>query len=83
MLTDGGCNLHWPAALRPPRLVSRLPVLSSMWSSGGRMKVPVLGPTGSRREWVVAGVVSAVAVVGMLGALVGLASPSAQVLGRW
>ncbi|MDI3330270.1 MAG: metal-dependent hydrolase [Micrococcus sp.] len=83
MLTDGGCNLLWPAALRPPRWVSRIPFLSSLWSSGGRMKVPVLGPTGSRREWAAATAVSAVAVTGMLGALIGLTGRGAQVLGLW
>jgi membrane-bound metal-dependent hydrolase YbcI (DUF457 family) len=83
MLTDGGCNLLWPVRLRRPRALSRVPVLSSMWSSGGRMKVPVLGPTGSWREWVVATAVSAIAVVGMIGALVGLAGPGLQVLGLW
>lgn len=69
MLTDGGCNLLWPASLRPPRLVSRLPLLKTLWSTGGRMKLPLLGPTGSRREWSLATVVSLVAVAGLLSAL--------------
>ncbi len=83
MLTDGGCNLLWPVRLRRPKALSRVPVLSSMWSSGGRMKLSVLGPTGSRREWALATVVSAIAVVGMLGAVIGLAGPAVQVLGLW
>ncbi|GAA1661845.1 metal-dependent hydrolase [Citricoccus zhacaiensis] len=60
MLTDGGCNPLWPAALRPPRLVLRTPLLNTLWSAGGRMKLPLLGPTGSRREWALASVVSLV-----------------------
>ncbi|NUL45788.1 metal-dependent hydrolase [Cellulosimicrobium funkei] len=83
MLTDGGCNLLWPAALKPPRLVTRIPLLNSVWSSGGRMKLPVLGPTGSRREWAVAVVVSLVAVAGMGAAFLGILTEGAQLLARW
>ena len=68
MLTDGGCNLLWPFRLRRPRALARVPVLGSVWSSGGRVKLPVLGPTGSRREWAVATVVSLIAMVGMVSA---------------
>lgn len=74
MLTDGGCNLLWPAALKPPRALTRIPAVKELWSSGGRMKVPVLGPTGSRREWALAAVVSLVAVLGLLMALIGVVS---------
>jgi membrane-bound metal-dependent hydrolase YbcI (DUF457 family) len=80
MLTDGGCNLLWPFRFRRPRELSRVPVLRTVWSSGGRMKLPVLGPTGSWREWAVATVVSLIAVAGMLGAAwsagAGLLSPA-------
>ncbi|MBB5750169.1 metal-dependent hydrolase [Micrococcus sp. TA1] len=72
MLTDGGCNLLWPVRLRRPRELSRTPLVREMWSSGGRMKLPVLGPTGSRREWAAATLISAVAVVGMLSAAWGV-----------
>lgn len=72
MLTDGGCNLLWPAALKPPRALTRFPVVRQLWSSGGRMKLPVLGSTGSRREWALAAAVSLVAVTGILMALVGV-----------
>ncbi|NUL46495.1 metal-dependent hydrolase [Cellulosimicrobium funkei] len=73
MLTDGGCNLLWPATLKPLRLFTRIPVVRELWSSGGRMKLPILGPTGSRREWALASVVSLVAVAGLVSALWGLA----------
>ncbi|WP_313816227.1 metal-dependent hydrolase [Citricoccus sp.] len=72
MLTDGGCNLLWPAALKPPRTVTRTPGLKELWSSGGRMKLPLLGPTGSRREWALAVPISLVAMVGIFAALVGV-----------
>lgn len=80
MLTDGGCNLLWPARLRRPRELSRAPLLRTLWSSGGRMKVPVLGPTGSAREWAVATVVSLIAGAGMLNAAWGTAT---HLAGLW
>ncbi|QCU79254.1 metal-dependent hydrolase [Citricoccus sp. SGAir0253] len=83
MLTDGGCNPVWPFRLRRPRQLARVPLLRCLWSAGGRMKVPVLGSTGSVREWLVATVVSAVALGGMIGAIAGIAGQGAQVLGLW
>lgn len=72
MLTDGGCNLLWPAALKPPRVLTRIPVVRELWSSGGRMKLPILGPTGSRREWALAVPISLVAMTGIVAALIGV-----------
>ncbi|GAA1128502.1 metal-dependent hydrolase [Citricoccus alkalitolerans] len=83
MLTDGGCNPFWPLKLRPPRSLPRTPLVRALWSSGGRMKLPVLGPTGSRREWTVAVVVSLVAVAGMGAALLGVLTDGVQLLARW
>jgi membrane-bound metal-dependent hydrolase YbcI (DUF457 family) len=83
MLTDGGCNPFWPLKLRPPRTLPRTPLTRALWSSGGRMKLPVLGPTGSRREWAVALAVSLVAVAGMVAALMGVFTDGARLLARW
>ena len=83
MLTDGGCNPFWPLKLRPPRTLPRTPLTRVLWSTGGRMKLPLLGPTGSRREWAVAVVVSLVAVTGMVVALMGVFTEGAQLLARW
>ncbi|GAA4758792.1 metal-dependent hydrolase [Citricoccus nitrophenolicus] len=87
MLTDGGCNPFWPLKLRPPRSLPRTPLTRALWSSGGRMKLPVLGPTGSRREWAVALMVSLVAVAGMVAALggvvTGVLADDVQLLARW
>ncbi|VXC08765.1 metal-dependent hydrolase [Citricoccus sp. K5] len=83
MLTDGGCNPFWPLKLRPPSTLPRTPLTRALWSSGGRMKLPVLGPTGSRREWAVAVVVSLVAVAGMVAALMGVLTDGARLLARW
>lgn len=80
MLTDGGCNLLWPVALTPPKSFRRLPVLGALWSSGGRMALPLLGRSGSAREWIVAVAVSVVAAVGMLTALVAALGEGARLL---
>lgn len=80
MLTDGGCNLLWPVALTPPKGLRRLPVLGALWSSGGRMALPLLGRSGSAREWIVAVAVSVVAAGGMLAALVAALGDGARLL---
>jgi membrane-bound metal-dependent hydrolase YbcI (DUF457 family) len=83
MLTDGGCNPFWPVKVRRPSALSHLPVLRTLWSSGGRLKLPVLGPTGSKREWLLATVVSVVAVAGILMAVAGVLTRGVQVLSLW
>jgi membrane-bound metal-dependent hydrolase YbcI (DUF457 family) len=51
MMTTGGCNLIYPIAIKPPRLVASLPVVKWMWKKNGHFSVPVLGNAGSTREW--------------------------------
>jgi membrane-bound metal-dependent hydrolase YbcI (DUF457 family) len=51
MLTTGGVPLLWPWIPKPPRTLTGVPVLSSMWKPNGYMAIPVLGRTGSAREW--------------------------------
>lgn len=55
-LTNNGVALLWP--LRPDP-----PVPLWFWERGGRFRVPVLGATGSWREWVFVTVISAFALV--------------------
>lgn len=51
LLTTGGLpGLLWPIRPRPPRLLRRAPIISSIWRSNGFVALPVLGDTGSVRE---------------------------------
>lgn len=50
MLTTGGVPLLWPLPIKPPRAVSKVPLLNRLWLPGGGVAVPVLGDTGSWRE---------------------------------
>ncbi|MEE1620185.1 metal-dependent hydrolase [Zafaria sp. Z1313] len=64
LLTTGGCNILWPLRLRRPRAVSRVPLLGRLWRPNGNLAVPLLGSTGSRREWMLAVPVAAYALAG-------------------
>lgn len=70
MLTDGGVPLLWPWEPRPPRWWREAPVLNDLWSRGGNFAVPLLGTTGSWRERVLMGPLTAYAVYGMGAAVV-------------
>ena len=50
-LTTGGLPLFWPFKPKAPRILRHVPVLGSMWTRGGYFAVPILGNTGSWREW--------------------------------
>jgi membrane-bound metal-dependent hydrolase YbcI (DUF457 family) len=50
-LTVGGIAWLWPFHPKPPLLVSSVPVLNSIWMDNGYFALPVLGKTGSVREW--------------------------------
>ncbi|KGM12874.1 metal-dependent hydrolase [Cellulomonas bogoriensis] len=52
MATVGGVPLLWPFTPCPPRAWRRIPVLSLVWLPNGHLAIPVLGRTGSVREWV-------------------------------
>lgn len=52
MLTKGGVPLLWPWIPKPSKAWSATPFLSRLWMKNGYMAVPVLGRTGSKREWV-------------------------------
>ena len=51
MLTVGGVPLLWPWIPKPSKALQATPVLNRMWMRNGYMAVPVLGRTGSIREW--------------------------------
>lgn len=64
LLTTGGIPLFWPFRPRPPRWWRETPVLRRIWTSGGRLALPVLGRTGSRREWALLVLVGVYALAG-------------------
>lgn len=51
MLTAGGVPLLWPVMISPPRIIAKTPIVSRIWLSHGAFAVPILGTTGSWREW--------------------------------
>lgn len=50
-LTVGGLPLLWPLNPGSPRLFRRIPLVRELWSRGGYFALPILGTTGSWREW--------------------------------
>jgi len=72
MLTKGGVSLLWPWEPRPPRWWSGVPVLNRVWQRGGNMGLPILGRTGSAREWAFAVPVSLYASYGAVAAVMGM-----------
>ncbi|WP_166791697.1 metal-dependent hydrolase [Cryobacterium frigoriphilum] len=81
LLTDRGLPLFWPFVPRPPRAWSRVPLLDSLWSSGGNVAVPVLGNAGSIREWLVLIPVTAYVGYGVLYAVLDEAGANLTLLG--
>ncbi|MBD8077632.1 metal-dependent hydrolase [Cellulosimicrobium arenosum] len=64
VLTTNGAPLLWPVRFRAPRRVRRSLVLDDVWRPGGSFAVPLLGSTGSVREWLLATAVGLYATVG-------------------
>lgn len=72
LLTTGGVPLLWPWTPRPPRWWRRTPVLNDIWRSNGCLALPILGDTGSRREWAFAGPMTLYATYGFCFGVVSL-----------
>lgn len=51
-LTVGGIAWFWPFHPKPPLMVSSVPLLKSVWMENGYFAFPILGKTGSVREWI-------------------------------
>lgn len=51
LLTTGGLPVFWPFKPKAPRLVTHIPVIRLVWLRSGNLALPVLGNTGSWREW--------------------------------
>lgn len=59
MLTVGGVPLLWPFMPQPPAVIRDSPVLKHIWLPGGHFAVPLIGTTGSWREWILTAALSA------------------------
>ncbi|MBC7442681.1 MAG: metal-dependent hydrolase [Ramlibacter sp.] len=73
LLTTGGLPLFWPWIPKPPSWWRRVPLLDSLWSSGGYLALPLLGNAGSLREWLLLIPVTVYAGYGIVFALLELA----------
>jgi membrane-bound metal-dependent hydrolase YbcI (DUF457 family) len=58
MLTIGGVPVLWPWKPKPPFWWQTLPVLKWVWQKNGYFAIPILGKTGSIREWLLGTVVT-------------------------
>lgn len=70
MMTTGGCNLVWPATIKPPKALAHIPIISWCWKPNGYLAVPVLGNAGSFREWLFLIPLSAYAIYGICAGVV-------------
>lgn len=68
LITTGGIMLLWPLRLKRPRRLARVPGLREVWKHGGSLSIPLLGSTGSRREWALLVPVSLYAIYGVTDA---------------
>lgn len=66
LITTGGLPLLWPWIPKPPKALGNVPVLNKVWQRNGYVAIPVLGNTGSIREWVLVTAMSAYAVYGLV-----------------
>lgn len=58
MLTVGGIAWIYPIVPKPPLWWQASPILKHLWQKNGYAGVPVLGLTGSMREWALGGAVT-------------------------
>ena len=56
-LTVGGIAWLWPWRPKPPLWWQDIPILNHVWMHNGYFALPVLGKTGSIREWVLGGAI--------------------------
>ncbi|WP_026818472.1 metal-dependent hydrolase [Arthrobacter castelli] len=76
MLTTGGCNLLWPARVKPPAAIAALPLVNRIFRPNGYLAIPVLGNAGSLREWALLVPVGLYAVAGVGASLVHIGQES-------
>jgi membrane-bound metal-dependent hydrolase YbcI (DUF457 family) len=57
-LTVGGVPFLWPWKPIPPLWWQQLPIVRMMWQKNGYFALPILGKTGSVREWILCSTVT-------------------------
>ena len=65
-LTSGGVPFAWPIVIKPPKLWKKMPIISHIWLPNGALAVPVLGDTGSWREWLLSSLLGLYALWGLI-----------------
>lgn len=50
-LTTDGVPLLWPLSPKPPKPIRPIALVKMTWKNNGSFAIPILGTTGSRREW--------------------------------
>ncbi|MBD5787272.1 metal-dependent hydrolase [Cellulosimicrobium terreum] len=81
VLTTNGAPLLWPVKFRAPRWVRRSLLVDDVWRPSGSFALPLLGSTGSVREWLLATAVGLYAIVGFTWSA--LAQMGFDVFGTW
>ncbi|GAB3752431.1 metal-dependent hydrolase [Zhihengliuella somnathii] len=65
LLTVGGINPFWPFRFRRPRVLRHAPVMRQIWRPSGHFSLPLVGVTGSWREWLLCVPIAAYAAMGI------------------
>lgn len=64
-ITVGGVPFLWPVMIKPPKALRKTPLISNIWLSHGAVALPILGKTGSWREWALSVALAAYTVWGV------------------
>jgi hypothetical protein len=65
-LTEGGIAPLYPLLPKPPQWWQRTPIIRACWQPNGYMGAPILGLTGSAREWLLGAVITIYVIYGLL-----------------
>lgn len=77
-ITTEGVNWFWPATISPPKPVSALPFSDQVWRDNGYTSIPMLGTVSSVRAHLIGGLISAVAIAGIVLAVIGVSTQGAE-----
>lgn len=70
MITTGGVPLLWPVAPKPPKPLRKAPLISAVWRPNGALAIPILGDTGSWREWALSVALAGYTLLGAAAAFI-------------
>lgn len=65
-LTIGGVPWLWPWKPKPPYWFAGVPIANAVWQKNGYFALPILGKTGSVREWILGILVAIYVVCGLI-----------------